>query len=229
MSPTSSAPPRAKPRSSGPDRGRRGFSLVEVVIATAIIAFAMCSIIGLMSITMISHQDSSTDSVFAIMTDTALQEVRNSIAPEVNLRTAAANYNPFTSATPPFQSFTGYLYFDEDGQIAQDAPSTSPFSTELGVMINPPTLNATNKGSPGVPLASPAAAGSLPASALYLCTITTVQPKIPAIGGGTATSPNLYIIKLTFVWPPSLFPLPAGQVPAGHTRVVLGSVSNHTN
>ena len=219
MSPISSTPPQVKPKLSGPS----GFSLVEVVIAIGVVAFALISIIGVLGISLKAHGDSSVDSVFSVMTETAMQEVRNDNTSLVPLAAGAYNFNA------KFGAYTGYLYFDEDGQITKDAartasstasptssstPSSTIQSTEMGVDVSQPAFfNPANAGNQGVPLPAKATTG-LPATTYYTCTITT----LPAKNSTGAASTSMYLVKLTFTWP--------GNATG---RVIFSSISNNTN
>jgi len=222
MSPTSSIPPRVRPKLSG----RNGFSLVEVVIAIGVIAFALISIIGVLGISLKAHEDSSVDSVFSIMTETALQEVRNDNTSLVSLAGGASGAYNFNTK---FGTYTGYLYFDEDGQITQDAarkastttmptsiatPNTTTLSTEMGIDVSQPiSYNPTNGGNQGVPLTTKVITG-LPATTYYMCTITT----LPAQNSNGTTSASMYLVKLIFTWPGN-----------STGRVIFSSISNNTN
>ncbi len=213
MSPTSLVPQQVNPKLHALKSAKRGFSLAEVVIAIGIIAFALISIIGVMGLSLKAHEASSVDSVFAIMTEAALQEVRNDNTSTVPLSGAAYNFNT------KFKNYHGYVYFDIDGQITKDAARSSATATsstiqsaELGINVSPPTLNANNTGKPGVPLYS--VGTSLPATTYYICSITTN----PATNSTGTTTASMYIVKLTFTWPGN-----------STGRVILSSISNNTN
>jgi Tfp pilus assembly protein PilV len=216
------------PKSSGSERRTRGFSLIEVAVSIGIISFALLSILGVLSIAIGVHQDASTDSVFSIMTETALQELRNYNAPTITLATAS-NYNfgklgGLTSASP------GYIYFDADGQIAMDgyrngssiiqssATGSGIQSVDVGILMNSPTLNSdkslTGKTFASVPYTT--AITPLPTGTYYTCKITTVQPRLAS---GNTTS-SMYLVKLVFTW--------LSGAPQ-HTRTIFSSVSNNTN
>jgi Tfp pilus assembly protein PilV len=225
MSNISSAPQRVSLKFSGLNPSSQGFSLVEVVVAVGIISFALISILGVMTISMTVHQDASIDSVFSIMTESAVQEVRNYNAPAVNL--ASGPLYSFGKLT----GYTGYIYFDEDGQITMDQYRTTATtaqssaavqSTDLGILMSPPALNPANANASNasVPLTTAMASG-WPAGTYYTCTITTAQPTLST----GATTPSMYLIKLTFTWPPGI----TGAALAAHTRIILSSISNNTN
>ncbi len=208
-----------------PER-RRGFSLVELVIAIGIVSFALISIIGLVAVSVTTHANSSTDAVFSIMTETALQEVRNyntAANPLSANVTSAYNFTKlattFTTAAP------GFIYFDVDGQIAADNSAKLPNTGGNPVLTaSTATLESTemgnagassNSGRPGMPLT--AAASPLPANAVYTCQIV-VKPV--TLAGGSSTTPNMYLVILTFYWPSS--------APVQHKSVV-SSISNTVN
>ncbi len=217
------------PRSSGPEPGRLGFSLIEVVAAIGIISFALLSILGVMTIALSVHQDASVDSVFSLMTESALQGVRNYNTPANSLSSSASSSYNFNKLT----GYTGYLYFDQDGQISADAywsganaaslpmvttsTTSANQSTAVGVNMSGTTLSA-NQGKSGMPL--PAILVSPPSGSYYICKITTLQPTLST---GGSVSPSLYLIRLTFSWPASA---PAASQ---HSRTVMASISNNTN
>jgi Tfp pilus assembly protein PilV len=225
-----SAPPREYRKLSGPDSHRSGFSLVEVVIAIGVISFALLSILGVLSMAMTVHQDASIDSVLSIMSESALQEVRNYNRPTNSLVSGSYSFSKlasFSTTTP------GYIYFDQDGQITADAywnaktstGATAPVastattqSTEVGINMNGSTYTANN-GPSGMPLTTALAASSLPATTYYTCKITTSQPTL--FNGATTTS--MYFVQLTFSWPPG------ASAANQHTRTVVASISNNAN
>jgi Tfp pilus assembly protein PilV len=214
-----------------PKTYRYGFSLFELVLAIGIISFALISIIGLMSVSMNVHQDSSNDMIFSIMTETALQEVRNYSTPSNSLYSGATSPYNFSNK---FSNYTGYIYFATDGQITADSSwnlsnaSTSVpnvtqsttaanQSTEVGINLGGSSLVA-NQGRSGMPLA--AALTTPPSSTVYQCQISTIPLKLT---NATTATPSMYLIKLNFVWPASA---PAANQ---HSRQVITSISNTVN
>jgi uncharacterized protein (TIGR02598 family) len=227
---------------------RGGFSLVELVIAIGIVAFALLSIIGMVSVTVTTHESSSNDAVFSIMTETALQEVRNYNTPANSLYSGATSTYTFTKLATQFSSTTtgtvttanpGYIYFDVDGQITADSAATLPNSggnpnlrqssssaesTEMGYNSG----SSANGSQPGMPLTS--ALTPLPANTVYVCKIT-VNNQVALAQSSTSNqnnysstpTQNMYLVILTFAWPASASP--ANQ----HTRVVISSISNNVN
>ena len=228
-----SALPPVKPKLSAPETRCGGFSLVEVVIAIGIVAFALLSIIGLVSVTVTTHENSSTDAVFSIMTETALQEVRNYNTAANSLYTGATSGYSFTKLATQFSTTTGkpgYIYFDVDGQITGDSAATLPNSggnpnlnassssaesTEMGYNAG----TSANKSLPGMPLTSPLS--PLPANTVYVCQITVNnQVTLPQ---ATVPTQNMYLVILTFGWPAS------AATANHHTRVIVSSISNNVN
>ncbi len=228
-----SALPPVKPKLSAPETRRGGFSLVELVIAIGIVSFAMISIIGLVSVTVTTHENSSTDAVFSIMTETALQEVRNYNTSANSLYSGATSGYSFTKLATQFSATTGkpgYIYFDVDGQITADSAATLPNSggnpvlnassstaesTEMGYNGG----SSANKSLPGMPLTLPLS--PLPANTVYVCQIT-VNNQV-TLAQATAPTQNMYLVILTFGWPASA--AAANQ----HTRVIVSSISNNVN
>lgn len=255
MCPTYSAPQPANLKSSGRSSPSRGFSLVEVVLALGIVSFALMSILGVMSMTLVAHRDSSTDSIFSIMTETAIQEVHNYNSPATSLASGTYNFNnkllptPI-GATPSGNEYCGYIYFDVDGQITADGSSmasaagtpivlsSSTQSTDVGANIS---TSKANTGYRSVPLPQPLALNALPTGTYYSCQITIVPATnslgiLPATTAGSAATPtslgtpsepSSYLIKLSFSWPPGK-PVPA--VPVNNfPRIILASISNTTD
>jgi type II secretory pathway pseudopilin PulG len=216
---------------SGPDSRGQGFSLVEVVTALAIISFALLSILGVLSIAMDVHRDASIDSVLSLMTESSLQELRNYNTPTVNLASGTYGFGKIAPSPPAAAAYTGYVYFDPDGQVTGDAywtganssgvPTISPSttssdqSTEVGINMSGSTLSA-NAGKSGVPLT--VALATPPAGTFYTCKITTIQPTL-----STGPTSSMYLIKLTFSWPPG------ASTANQHARIVMSSISNNTN
>jgi Tfp pilus assembly protein PilV len=225
------APPRVSPKSSGPKPRERGFSLVEVVIAIGIIAFALISILGVMSMSMVVHKSSSDDSVFSIMTETALQEVRNYNTPANKFSAGETPYN-FSKLGNLTASTPGYIYFDEDGQITADdywkglnGSTGTPTITTSGSSVQSTDVGdnlagsiVTNPGNAGV--LSLSAITPLPTGTYYTCAITTTQP---TLANAATTTPSMYVIILTFTWPPN------ASVTTQNKRVIVTSISNNWN
>jgi len=235
-----SALPPVKPKLSAPETRYGGFSLVELVIAIGIVSFALISIIGLVSVTVTTHENSSTDAVFSIMTETALQEVRNYNTAANSLYSGATSGYSFTKLATQFSTTTGkpgYIYFDVDGQITGDSAATLPNSggnpvlnassssaesTEMGYN----TGALANGSKPGMPLTSALTTATLPANTVYVCQIT-VNNQVSLVQS-TSPTQNMYLVILTFSWPASAWP--AGAPPGNqHTRVVVSSISNNVN
>jgi Tfp pilus assembly protein PilV len=244
-----SAPPSAKPKLSVPETRCGGFSLVELVIAIGIVSFALISIIGLVSVTVTTHANSSSDAVFSIMTETALQEVRNYNTAANSLYSGATSPYSFTKLATQFSTTTtgtvtttnpGYIYFDVDGQITADSAATLPNNSQGKPNLNNSSSTAestemgyntgisANKSLPGMPLTSPLT--TLPTNTVYVCQITVnnqvtvAQSSTPGQNNYASTpTQNMYLVVLTFAWP-------AGATTANqHTRVVVSSISNNVN
>lgn len=99
---------------------QRGFSLVEVVIAIGIIAFAIVAIFGLMSAGLRNGQESASDLALGMMTQSV----------SANLRMAGYQAVLSNAAYLPSNTNANF-YFNLDGDMALDgagAPSTAPLS-----------------------------------------------------------------------------------------------------
>ncbi|MEI9999133.1 MAG: hypothetical protein WDO13_08145 [Verrucomicrobiota bacterium] len=179
------------------------------------------TMMGVLSMSLVVHTDSATDSIFSLMTETALQEVRNDSTPMVR---SASSPNDFGDRFKAYQvdpnngspGSPHYVYFDVSGQITADlartaagTTSTATPSTELGTNVAPPP--GGGYPDPGVPLTAPAA--DLGAPTYYTCAITTQQATTST---GSFTT-NMYLVKLTFTWP---YPANVNQ------RVIYSSIVN---
>jgi Tfp pilus assembly protein PilV len=174
---------------------RRAFSLVEVVIATAIISFALLGILGVMAASLATHQDAGTDSVLTLMTESSLQEIRN-------LGFSNINYN-YTNSTPVTNY---YVYFDSQGQVTADGNSSS-VDTETSTATAAPTTNS-------LPATTALTSSTIPSGTVYQCKIT---PSTVTLASASSTSGSMYRLKLTFTWP-------AGA-PNPKTNIVNSSIS----
>lgn len=88
-------------------RGRRAFSLVEVVLALGIVAFVMVSVLGLMSVGIKANKESAEDIAVGFITQYVASTLRLEGFNEVSVNSDYADANPD-------------FYFDVNG-----APSTS--------------------------------------------------------------------------------------------------------
>jgi len=99
---------------------RRGFSLIEVVLALGLVSFALLAMTGLLSLGFTSSRESVEDTNLALASETALSVLRSHGFVSVS---ANADYEP-GDAAPDF-------YFDASGSLAVDAnglPATAPDS-----------------------------------------------------------------------------------------------------
>jgi len=60
----------------GPEKTRRGFSLVEVAIALGIVSFVLVALLGLLSTGMTAGKQSAEDVVVAVMAKTVFSDLR---------------------------------------------------------------------------------------------------------------------------------------------------------
>jgi uncharacterized protein (TIGR02598 family) len=86
----------------------KGFSLVEVVIALGVVSVAIVSILGLLSVLMLTDRESSADSSVAAMATEVIAELRSM---------------PFSELQKKMQTQPIPYYFREDGS-PQDSIST---------------------------------------------------------------------------------------------------------
>lgn len=94
----------------------RGFTLIEVVMALGIFAFAIIALFGLMSVGLRNSRESGEDLALGLMTQTVVTALHSE-------GFASVQQNPmYASATSPA------LYFDLDGKLIVDA-SGHPVTT----------------------------------------------------------------------------------------------------
>jgi len=106
---------------------KRAFSLIEVVIAVGIFAFAVVAIFGLMSVGLRSGRESANDLALGLMTQTVSSVLRVQ-GFSSNLNNAAYGS---ANTTPNF-------YFNLDGDLARDAsgvPSTTASTNYYGCAV----------------------------------------------------------------------------------------------
>lgn len=204
MSNITSTPALVKPKLSVRSLRRGGrtasFSLVEVVIALGIVSFALISILGVMSLTVVAHRDAANDTVLTMMTEAAMQEVRN-------------------QGFSGLSAYSGYIYFDQYGQITADRyfSGTTGISYEANTTT---TGGGTNRGLPALTSFANTVFQTnavLSTNTMYQCAITTTQVTLPS---AAAVSPSLYLVKLTFSWPIS------APYSSQKTNIVTASISN---
>ena len=93
----------------------RAFTLVEVVLAIGIFAFAIVAVLGLTSVSMKSNQQASADTTLALMTQTGLSQLRSRGFATINGTGATAGqtiyFNTGAGRVPDY-------YFDLGGRLA---------------------------------------------------------------------------------------------------------------
>jgi|GEM_PF-1299432 len=126
-----------------PCRPRRGFSLMEVVIALAVAGFALSAIIGLMSVALASSRSSGEETVLAAMSSAIVGDLRSgafthaqeriSEAPVVYFTVEGSPVAPLgTPITDPQAALEGALYRCALTLVPE--PSTQP-ATDPGACI----------------------------------------------------------------------------------------------
>lgn len=96
-------------------RKSRGFSLVEVVLALGVAAFALMAVLGLLSVAINSGKEAADDTMLVSMSNNLLATWRGKPFAEIPLESnPAANLPPGTTVTTD-------IYFDENGVRLMDA------------------------------------------------------------------------------------------------------------
>lgn len=97
-----------------------GFSLVEVVLAVGVAAFVLVSITGLLSVSLKSARESTTDTLLVTMSSRVLSGLRAQ---------AFTNISP-SPFNPSLQPVTNRVYFDDLGMPA-NSPAPGGYSCDV--------------------------------------------------------------------------------------------------
>lgn len=151
---------------------RKAFSLIEVVVAIGIVAFALVSIISLMSLGLQSSKDSTDDTNVALMTQTVISDLRTLGYSNVTSITGAS------SSSPP--NTTLAFFFDASGAPSHDG---------AGNVIWSGTASTTGTNNVGSAVPVP----------VYMCTVTNKTPSPSA--QPVPFPPNFIWLRLDFSWP----------------------------
>ena len=189
-------------RRSFTNRGRArtgGFSLIEVVIAVAIVGVSFLAIIATLGVGTTNNQTSTQQ--------TAATNIAASIL--ADLRSTPGNVP--TSSTPP--TYT-------------PAATSTRFSIQLpGTITAAPPLKAAtvqvmyfdNSGA----FIAPANPGAAPANALYVAHVYPAMLSYVGLGpSGTSTSQYTYLVRINVAWPAQ------AAVPVGNTDVITQYISH---
>jgi uncharacterized protein (TIGR02598 family) len=134
------------------DRGsvRGGFSLIEVVIAIGVMAFAMTAMIALLSVGMTSSRDSTSDTTLGDMATFMLNNMRAT--------NAATNWVDGTTTTNYFDESGGYLtdsptnaFYRCQSTLSRSAATNSNYGNQLWevslIFTWPPPFSSTNNSN----------------------------------------------------------------------------------
>ncbi len=172
-------------------RKSSAFTLVEVVLALGITAFALASILVLLSIGVGSSKGSTDDTVLTTMANGVINDLRRQY-----FFTNGVHPGP----SPPVLT-SGVLPGTIDVQQGQTPASAGPYS----VFFNVSGLRIQNPGSPATDITDTPTA--LSKGAVYQCTVT-LQGDASTLGtvgsDGTSTNSqavNLLYVTLFFQWP----------------------------
>ena len=184
----------SRKRAAGLRPFARGFSLIEVVIAIAVVAITFIGLIGLLGVGLVNDQTSSQQTVANNIAASILADLRGTpaytttgtiISPRfgITFPTTVATSPPLTTAD---NAILYYLYFDN-----------SP--------------NATPNAFPYVPYTSAQAASVVPGAAyvanVYIAKIATAGPTLT-----NYLPQNTYMVRVVVSWAALTTTTPAGSV-----------------
>jgi Tfp pilus assembly protein PilV len=121
-------------------RSRRGFSLVEVVIALGVTGFAITAVIGLMSVALNSSRSAQDETLIATMSSSLAGELRTGAFTNAKARLAAAPVVYFTGEgrlTAPL---------GESHTEATALQKGALYRCDLSLVPEPSTRTGTNAG-----------------------------------------------------------------------------------
>jgi len=159
-------------------RKERAFTLVEVAIAFAVLAFAMITLLGLLPLALTTFRETKRDTMHANI----LQYI-----------TSAANLTPYTNLSPtsttPFAVSTTPWTFDDQGEVIYNGTTTStdtsPVIYKAYITVTANSTNTTTNPNneallPGYTFNTTAT----PSTNTYLLTVEIVdtdQPTRPTV------------------------------------------------
>jgi uncharacterized protein (TIGR02598 family) len=158
---------------------KQGFSLVEVVLALGVVAFAFVAILGLIPAGMSSFRQAINISVGSQLGQKVISDAFQSDYDTLLTAPGTAAPGGTLDATQPFLAL--YRYFDEEGNEIISTP--------------PPAANASGNAAPSN------AMGKIPF--IYLA-ITRIIPNITLPGSTTASSPTASVV-VQVVFDPSQY------------------------
>jgi type II secretory pathway pseudopilin PulG len=169
-----------------PPRARSGFALVEIVVALAVTAFALSTIVALLSVAASSSKAATDDTLTATMALSVIDDLRRQYFADATHTVGAASVLPGTTdvatgATPAVATPAPVIFFDASGT----------------------RLKYTSGASAGLDMVK---VDALAAGAIYQCTETlqgdpTTLSATGSDGSTTKQAINYMNVTLTFVWP----------------------------
>jgi prepilin-type N-terminal cleavage/methylation domain-containing protein len=213
---------RRKKRLSGLGMESKGFSLVEVVIAIAIVAFTFITLIGLLGGGVASDQKSSQQTVASGILASIVADLRST--PDVCYETAYSNN---TAAGTITQKTTRY-------QITLPKPTTSETSIMLPQTSTPPPPlkgvlpiylyfdNDQNELPLGNPNLYTTLTSTPPTGSVYVAAVYLPSAPIIAVGPDANSSTQLqyqlmqttHMARVVVSWPAQTQGIPVGSVEA---------------
>jgi uncharacterized protein (TIGR02598 family) len=182
------------PKKRGFGTGGRGFSLVEVCMAIAVVAFTFITLIGLLALGVGNDQKSFQQTVATNIVASIVADLRSTpnfsyangsaVSTRYQITLPTPSTTPNTSAKPLSGVTPVYIYFDDNQNALETTPLTS---------ATPPS-------------------GAVYLATIYLASIVSVGPT-----AGTSTPTYLltqttHIARVVVSWPALAQAAPAGSV-----------------
>lgn len=194
-------------------RSQTAFTMVEVALSLAIVAFALVAIIGVMPVGLNVQRDNREDTIISQDAALLIEAIRSGSASS-NLTSIAASYIGITNAITPFPNGTNVTTADIISRLCiprWDTTNTVPANGPVGVYFR------SMSGNLGDSVASPALAFTY----VVFSEVTNYAGDPNNVVHNYYLTNNLYEVKLTFRWP--VYEPPAGLFPTnyGAGRLVL--------
>jgi len=111
-------------------KNKSAFSLVEVVVALAIVAFTLIPVLGMVSMGLQSSRESKDDTNIAVMTQTVMAQLWST------------GYTNMAKALPAHATNSLYYYFDSSGAPLYDTSTQGTLISSTGSVLVSGTLKA---------------------------------------------------------------------------------------
>ena len=193
-------------------RGMRAFTMVEVALSLAIVAFALVAIIGVMPVGLNVQRDNREDTIMSQEATLLIAAIRAGNASS-NLTSVRAGFLNLTNALNPFAS-SNITTADIVSRLC-----IPPWDTINTTAANGP-IGAHFRSMSGN-LADSVSSTRVAFSYVVFSEVNNYSGDPNNVAHNYYLTNNLYEVKLTFRWP--VYEAPAGQFPTsyGNGRLVL--------